>query len=103
MEDYITKVTDYKLMVNNVEISAWPSHNCSSMRSLPVVRFCLIDEGDFFPPGQQQEIMDVTTRYIGKSDIHIALISTPNAAGLLLEREENRIVSHTITYVFSKR
>jgi hypothetical protein len=42
------------------------------MRGLPNVSFTLLDEADFFPPGQQQDARDVSERYIAKSNqIHI--------------------------------
>lgn len=40
----------------------------------------------FFPPGQQQEAIDVSQRYIGKSDPYLVLVSTPNDPGDLMDR-----------------
>jgi late competence protein required for DNA uptake (superfamily II DNA/RNA helicase) len=45
-----TKETVIEL--NNVKIEAFPSHHLDAMRGLPNVSFILLDEGDFFPPGQ---------------------------------------------------
>jgi late competence protein required for DNA uptake (superfamily II DNA/RNA helicase) len=53
--------------LNGVRIEAFPSHHLDSMRGLPNVSFILLDEADFFPPGQQQDARDVSERYIGKS------------------------------------
>ena len=38
--------------VNGVKIEAYPSHHLDSMRGLTNVSFILLDEADFFPPGQ---------------------------------------------------
>ncbi|MFL6358503.1 MAG: hypothetical protein ACJ72V_04055, partial [Nitrososphaeraceae archaeon] len=48
-----TKETVIEL--NNVKIEAFPSHHLDAMRGLPNVSFILLDEADFFPPGQQQD------------------------------------------------
>src|SRR5919197_5223838 len=48
----------------------------------------LLDEADFFPPGQQADARDVSERYIAKSDPYIVMVSTPNAPGGLFERIE---------------
>ncbi|MFL6341586.1 MAG: hypothetical protein ACJ72U_08570, partial [Nitrososphaeraceae archaeon] len=58
------------------------------MRGLPKVSFILLDEADFFPPGQQQDARDVSERYIAKSDPYIVMVSTPNAPEGLFERIE---------------
>ncbi|MFL6410754.1 MAG: hypothetical protein ACJ71K_05880 [Nitrososphaeraceae archaeon] len=47
------------LELNNVKIEAFPSHHLYAMRGLPNVSFILLDEADFFPPGQQQDARDV--------------------------------------------
>jgi hypothetical protein len=46
----------------------------------------LLDEADFFPPGQQQDARDVSERYIAKSNPYIAMVSTTNAPDGLFER-----------------
>jgi hypothetical protein len=38
--------------LNGVKIEAFPSHHLDAMRGLPNVSFILLDEADFFPPGQ---------------------------------------------------
>jgi hypothetical protein len=58
------------------------------MRGLPNVSFILLDEADFFPPGQQQDARDVSERYIAKSNPYIVMVSTPNAPDGLFERME---------------
>jgi hypothetical protein len=61
-----TKETGIDL--NGVKIEAFPSHHLDAMRGLPNVSFILLDEADFFPPGQQQDARDVSERYIAKSN-----------------------------------
>jgi hypothetical protein len=58
------------------------------MRGLPNVSFILLDEADFFPPGQQQDARDVSERYIAKSNPYIVMVSTPNAPEGLFEKIE---------------
>jgi late competence protein required for DNA uptake (superfamily II DNA/RNA helicase) len=81
-----TKETVIEL--NNVKIEAFPSHHIDAMRGLPNVSFILLDEADFFPPGQQQDARDVSERYIAKSNPYIIMVSTPNAPDGLFERIE---------------
>jgi hypothetical protein len=81
-----TKETVIEL--NNVKIEAFPSHHLDAMRGLPNVSFILLDEADFFPPGQQQDARDVSERYIAKSNSYIVMVSTPNAPDGLFERIE---------------
>jgi hypothetical protein len=79
------------ILGNNVRIEAFPSHFLAAMRGLTNVKFILISEADFFPPGQQIEARHVSERYIGKSQAQIVMESTPNAPNQLyetIEREE---------------
>ena len=76
------------VQLNNVKIEAFPSHHLDAMRGLPYVSFILLDEADFFPPGQQQDARDVSERYIAKSNPYIVMVSTPNAPEGLFERIE---------------
>jgi hypothetical protein len=57
-----TKETVIEL--NGVKIEAFPSHHLDAMRGLPNVSFILLDEADFFPPGQHQYARDVSERYL---------------------------------------
>ena len=67
-----TKETVIEL--NGVTIEAFPSHHLDAMRGLPNVSFILLDEADFFPPGQQQaDARDVSERYIAKSNLPSAI------------------------------
>lgn len=81
--------TDYVLEINKCWIQAYPSHNLGSFRSLDKAKFILIDEGDFFPVGQLEEIRHVSERYIAKSNPWIVMVSTPNNPGGLFEQIEN--------------
>ena len=85
------------LELNGVRIEAFPSHHLDAMRGLANVSFILLDEADFFPPGEQQDARDVSERYIAKSDPHIVMVSTPNAPGGLFETIE-REVEETCLY-----
>ena len=87
----ITAAFDTKetvIELNNVKIEAFPSHHLDAMRGLPNVSFILLDEADFFPPGQQQDARDVSERYIAKSNPYIVMVSTPNVPDGLFERIE---------------
>ena len=81
-----TKETVIEL--NGCHIEAYPSHHLDAMRSLASPKFILLDEADFFPPGQQQDARDVAERYIAKSNPWIIMVSTPNAPDGLFERIE---------------
>jgi len=84
--DFDTRETELEL--NGVKIEAFPSHHLDAMRGLANVSFILLDEADFFPPGEQQDARDVSERYIAKSDPYIVMVSTPNAPGGLFESIE---------------
>lgn len=73
---------------NGIRIEAFPSHHLDAMRGLVNVSFILLDEADFFPPGEQQDARDVSERYIAKSDPYIVMVSTPNAPRGLFENIE---------------
>jgi hypothetical protein len=85
-----TKETVIEL--NGVKIEAFPSHHLDAMRGLSNVSFILLDEADFFPPGQQQDARDVSERYIAKSNPYIVMVSTPHAPEGLFERMEKEPV-----------
>jgi hypothetical protein len=76
------------IILNGVHIEAYPSHHLDAMRGIPNVSFILLDEADFFPPGQQQDARDVSERYIAKSNPWIVMVSTPNAPEGLFEKIE---------------
>ena len=76
------------LELNGVKIEIFPSHHLDAMRGLANVSLILLDEADFFPPGQQQDARDISERYIGKSNPFIIMASTPNAPNSLFWRIE---------------
>lgn len=81
-----------KVVINGCQIEAYPSHHLDTARGLPNVKIVFLDEGDFFPKGQQQDARDVSERYIAKSDPYIIMVSTPNLPGGLfeaIEKEQN--------------
>jgi hypothetical protein len=70
-------------------IEAYPSNHIDAYRALDNPKFILIDEGDFFRKGEQEDVRHVSERYIAKSDPYILMVSTPNAPDGLFERIEN--------------
>jgi hypothetical protein len=69
------------LELNGCNIEAYPSHRIDAFRSLTNPKFILVDEGDFLPKFQQEDVRHVSERYIAKSDPFIVMVSTPNAPG----------------------
>lgn len=76
------------LELNGIKLEVYPSHHLDAMRGLANVSFILLDEADFFPPGQQQDARDISERYIGKSNPYIVMTSTPNAPNSLFWKIE---------------
>ena len=76
------------LELNGCQIQAYPSNHLSSFRSLTNPKFILLDEGDHFRKGEQEDVRHVSERYIGKSNPYIVLVSTPNAPLGLFEQIE---------------
>lgn len=76
--------------LNGCRIESFPSHNLASFRSLPNVSFILLDEGDFFPLSQSQEVRDTSERYIAKSNPYIVLVSTANQPHGLMQSIEQQ-------------
>ena len=74
--------------LNGCEISAYPSNHIDSFRSLTNPKFILVDEGDFLPNFQQEDVRHVAERYIAKSDPWIVFVSTPNKPNGLFEKIE---------------
>ena len=56
------------------------------MRGLTNVTFIYLDETDFFPIGQQQDVRDVPERYIAKSNPWIVMVSTPLLCAISLPK-----------------
>jgi hypothetical protein len=61
------------LELNGCSIEAYPSNHIDALRSLTNPKFILIDEGDFFPNHQQEDVRHVAERYIAKSDPFIVM------------------------------
>jgi hypothetical protein len=76
------------LELNGCSIEAYPSNHIDAFRSLTNPKFILLDEGDFMPKFQQDEVRNVSERYVGKSDPFIVMVSTPNAPGGLFQKIE---------------
>ena len=76
------------LELNGCSIEAYPSNYIDSFRSLTNPRFLFLDELDFIPKFQQEEVRAVSERYIAKSDPYIVMVSTPNAPGGLFQQIE---------------
>jgi hypothetical protein len=74
------------LNLNGCEISAYPSNHIDAFRSLTNPKFLFLDELDFIPKFQQDEVRAVSERYIAKSDPFIVMVSTPNAPAGLFQR-----------------
>lgn len=76
-------------IINNVEVTAYPSHNLDAMRSLTRLVFILLDEADFFYTNEHADARANSERYIPKSDPFIAIVSTPNLPGGLMQTIQN--------------
>jgi hypothetical protein len=74
--------------LNGCSIEAYPSNHLDAYGALDNPKFILIDEGDFFRKGEQEDVRHVSERYIAKSDPYIVIVSTPNAPDGLFERIE---------------
>lgn len=76
------------LELNGCTIEAYPSNHIDAYRALDNPKFILIDEGDFFRKGEQEDVRHVSERYIAKSDPYIVMVSTPNGPDGLFEHIE---------------
>jgi hypothetical protein len=79
------------LELHGCTIEAYPSNHIDAYRALDNPKFILIDEGDFFRKGEQEDVRHVSERYIAKSDPYIVMVSTPNAPDGLFERIETPV------------
>ena len=66
------------LELNGYNIEAYPSNHVDAFRSLTNPKFILVDEGNFLPKFQQEDVRHVSERYIAKSSPFIVMVSTPN-------------------------
>jgi hypothetical protein len=74
--------------ISGCTIEAFPSNHLDAYRSLEQPKFIFLDESDFYAVGQQQDVRDVSERYIAKSNPWIVMVSTPNMPGGLFETIE---------------
>jgi hypothetical protein len=76
------------LELNGCNIEAYPSNHIDAFRSLTNPKFIFLDETDFLPKFQQEDVRHVSERYIAKSNPFIVMVSTPNAPGGLFDKIE---------------
>jgi hypothetical protein len=57
------------LELNGCSIEAYPSNHIDAYRALDNPKFILIDEGDFFRKGEQEDVRHVSERYIAKKSV----------------------------------
>ena len=76
------------LELNGCTIEAYPSNHIDAYRALDNPKFILIDEGDFFRKGEQDDVRHFSERFFAKSDPYIVMVSTPNAPDGLVEKIE---------------
>jgi hypothetical protein len=65
------------ITLNGCQINAYPSNHLDALRSRMDLKVILIDELEFFEPGERAILRDVVERYIGKSNPYIIMVSTP--------------------------
>ena len=65
-----------------------PKQPLDSFRSLTNPKFIFLDEGDMFRKSEQEQVRDVSERYIGKSNPYIVMVSTPAGPGSLFYKIE---------------
>lgn len=96
--DFTPVIVGNQTTINGCTITAYPSHTFDSARGLDKVRFFFVDEGDFFPIGQQVKARHVVERYIGKTHPMILLNSTPNLPGGMFDtiKKEGQSSIYTI-------
>ena len=88
------------LVINGCVIQAFPSHHLDAMRGLTNVAIVFQDEASFFEINQANDAIDVSHRYIAKSDPYLIVVSTPNKPGDMLhtisEQPEEKCIYHRI-------
>jgi hypothetical protein len=89
------------LNLNGCSIEAYPSNHIDAFRSLTNPKFILLDECDFIPKHQQEDVRHVAERYIAKSDPYIVMVSTPNRPdGLFAQIEKEPYESSIYKKIF---
>jgi hypothetical protein len=74
-----TKQTIIEL--NGVRIIAIPSDHLDDARGIPNVSFFYSDETSFYSNKEQDNLIDISHRYILKSNPWMVFVSTPNKDG----------------------
>lgn len=86
--------------INGCLIQAFPSHHLDAMRGLTNVAIVFQDEASFFEINQANDAIDVSQRYIAKSDPYLIVVSTPNKPGDMLhmvsEQPEDKCIYYRI-------
>jgi len=101
--DYLQSYTQTQLTVNYVDIQCYPSNHLDAYRSLTAPKFILLDESDFFKESEQQDVRDITERYIAKSQPHIVMVSTPNRPdGLFATMEKEKSFYHKLYFDYTR-
>src|SRR6185437_4901430 len=89
--DYSPRRVGDSVFINGCKITAYPSHTFDSARGLANCRLILVDEADFFPPGQIDRVMTVLERYEAKSAPYVILNSTVNMpTGLYAQMDKGK-------------
>jgi hypothetical protein len=86
----LIKQSKTSAVVNSVKLEAFPSHHVDAMRGYVNVRAIIVDEADYFPPGQQQQVSAVLSGYLAKPNASptIILCSTPASPNGLMQQIE---------------
>ena len=76
------------LELNECSMEAYLSNHLDAYRALDNPKFILLDEVDFFRKSEQEDIRNVSERYIAKSDPFIVMVSTPYVPDWLFDSIE---------------
>lgn len=74
-----------RIVINNVTITAYPSHKLEAIRGLDNPKMILLDESDYFPRRLISEALVIAERYVAKSNPHVVLVSTPSMPNGLMD------------------
>jgi hypothetical protein len=77
-----------ELWIKNTNIICMPSRNVRDIRGFTDISYLFIDEGDYFEPSINNELLHAITAYEEKSNCTTIMVSTPNAPGRLFETIE---------------
>lgn len=74
-----------RIVINNVTITAYPSHKLEAIRGLDNPKMIFVDEADYFPRRLVEEILVIVERYSAKSSPNGILVSTPSMPNGLMD------------------